>query len=209
MNEPVFQYIIDAFTKDGNTTNLEVNNLKTSCITSKDNNFELDSNGNLTVKSINAESISPAVLLNAVYPIGSIYMSINETNPSTIFGGQWEQIKDKFLLSCGDTYTNGATGGEATHRLTTSEMPSHNHSAGTNTAGGHRHTFKGWWTTKGDGSTTYACVARTTQNDAAEYGSFSTAGDHSHTVTINNTGDGQAHNNMPPYMAVYMWKRIS
>lgn len=207
MNE--YDYITEAFTKEGENTNLEVNNLNVDCITSKNDKFELDSNGNLTVQSLNVQSIATSALLNAMYPIGSIYMSINEANPSTIFGGQWEQIKDKFLLSCGDTYTNGTTGGEATHMLTQSEMPSHNHSAGTNTTGGHRHTFKGWWTTKGDGSTAYACVARSEQADAAEYGSFATAGAHSHTVTINNTGDGQAHNNMPPYMAVYMWKRIS
>lgn len=204
-----YDYITNAFTRDGNNTNLEVNNLNVGCITSTNNNFELDSNGNLTVNSITANNIIGQAVANAVYPVGSIYMSVNSTNPSTLFGGQWEQLKDKFLLACGDTYENGATGGESSHVLTKAEMPNHNHSASTNTAGGHRHTFKGWWTTKGDGTATYACVARTAQNDAAEYGSFSTEGEHSHTVTINNTGDGQAHNNMPPYIAVYMWKRIS
>ena len=202
-------YIIDAFTRDGNNTNLEVNNLNVGCITSTNNNFELDSNGNLTVNSITANNIIGQAVANAVYPVGSIYMSINATNPSTLFGGQWEQLKDKFLLGCGDVYQNGTTGGEASHVLTTSEMPSHNHSASTNSTGGHRHTFKGWWTTKGDGSTTYACVARTQQNDPVEYGSFATAGEHSHTVTVNNTGGGVAHNNMPPYLSIYMWKRIS
>ncbi len=202
-------YIIDAFTRDGNNTNLEVNNLNVGCITSTNNNFELDSNGNLTVNSITANNIIGQAVANAVYPVGSIYMSVNSTNPSTLFGGQWEQLKDKFLLGCGDIYQNGTTGGEASHVLTTSEMPSHNHSASTNSTGGHRHTFKGWWTTKGDGSATYACVARTQQNDPVEYGSFATAGEHSHTVTVNNTGGGQSHNNMPPYLSVYMWKRIS
>ena len=202
-------YIIDAFTRDCNNTNLEVNNLNVGCITSTNNNFELDSNGNLTVNSITANNIIGQAVANAVYPVGSIYMSINSTNPSTLFGGQWEQLKDKFLLGCGDIYQNGTTGGEASHVLTTSEMPSHNHSASTNSTGGHRHTFKGWWTTKGDGSATYACVARTQQNDAVEYGSFATAGEHSHTVTVNNTGGGVAHNNMPPYLSIYMWKRIS
>jgi len=207
MNEN--QYIIDAFTRTGDNTNLEVNNLNVSCITSKSNKFELDSNGNLTVNSLNATTIPPQSLLNAMYPIGSIYLSVNSANPGTVFGGQWEQIKDKFLLSCGDTYQSGATGGEANHILTINEMPSHNHSASTDTTGAHRHTFKGWWTTKGDGSVNYSCVARTEQSDGAEYGSFSTEGAHSHNVTINNTGDGQAHTNMPPYLAVYMWKRLS
>lgn len=211
MNE--HQYIIDAFTKTGDNTNLEVNNLNANCITSKDNKFELDSNGNLTVQSVNASSISIAsniyVWLDAIHPVGSIYMSVNDTNPSQVFGGQWEQIKDTFLLACGDTYANATTGGEANHVLTTSEMPTHSHTASTNNTGEHRHAFRGWWTTKGDGSATYACVARSQQADAAEYGPFETAGDHSHTVTVNNTGEGQAHNNMPPYLAVYVWKRIS
>ena len=154
-----YDYIIQAFTRDGNNTNLEVNNLDVSCITSTNNNFELDSNGNLSVNSITTNSINSQAITSAVYPVGSIYLSINSTNPSTLFGGTWEQIKDKFLLACGDTYTNGSTGGEATHTLTTNEIPSHSHTASTNSTGGHRHTFKGWWTTKGDGSATYACVA--------------------------------------------------
>ena len=62
-------------------------------------------------------------LLNIMYPVGSIYMSVNNTNPSTLFGGTWSQIKDRFLLACGDTYSNGSTGGEATHTLTVNEMP--------------------------------------------------------------------------------------
>lgn len=205
MNE--HEYIIDAFTKDGANTNLEVNNLNVGCITSKNNNFEIDSDGNLVAKTISLESITP--ILNAIYPVGAIYISTNDINPSTIFGGTWEQIKDKFLLSCGDYYTNGSMGGEATHVLTTEELPSHTHSASTNTTGNHRHTYAGWWTTNGAGSVQYACVARGDSGDSPEYGTFSTAGNHSHTVTINNTGNGQAHNNMPPYLAVYMWKRIS
>ena len=203
-----YDYIIQAFTRDGNNTNLEVNNLDVSCITSTNNNFELDSNGNLSVNSITTNSINSQAITSAVYPVGSIYLSINSTNPSTLFGGQWEQLKDKFLLGSGDTYQSGSTGGEASHTLSSNEMPSHTHTASTNNTGGHRHTFKGWWTTKGDGSTTYACVARTQQSDPVEYGSFATAGAHSHTVTVNNTGNGQPHNNMPPYLTVYMWKRI-
>lgn len=209
MNE--YDYIVNAFTRTGDNTNLEVDNLNVGCVTSKNNKFELDSEGNLTVKSITAtnQNISGNANIDSIYPVGSIYMSVNTANPSTLFGGTWERIKDKFLLACGDTYENGEVGGEASHTLTTSEMPSHNHSASTNTTGGHRHTFKGWWTTKGDGSATYACVARATQNDAAEYGSFASAGDHSHTVTVENAGGSNAHNNMPPYLAIYMWKRVS
>lgn len=61
------------------------------------------------------------------YPIGSIYQSTNSTNPSNIFGGTWSQIKDRFLLACGDNYANGSVGGEASHTLTINEIPSHAH----------------------------------------------------------------------------------
>ena len=84
-------------------------------------------------------------IFNTVYPVGSIYMSTNNTNPGSIFGGTWEQIKDKFLLSAGDTYANGSTGGEASHILTTAEMPQHNHTfTGTAHSHGlnnHTHTY--------------------------------------------------------------------
>ena len=75
-----------------------------------------------------------------IYPVGSIYMSVNNVNPSTLFGGTWQQIKDKFLLACGDTYANASTGGEATHELTANEMPSHNHSY-TKATGVDNHTL--------------------------------------------------------------------
>ena len=94
------EYIIDAFTREGTNTNLEVNNINASCITSKNNKFLLDSEGNLTVKSIKADTFISDTTLNMLYPICSIYLSVTETNPSSLFGGTWEQIKDKFLLSC-------------------------------------------------------------------------------------------------------------
>ena len=53
---------------------------------------------------------STKVLIDAIYPVGSIYMSVNNVNPSVLFGGTWEQIKDTFLLSAGDTYNAGSKG---------------------------------------------------------------------------------------------------
>ena len=61
-----------------------------------------------------------------IYPIGSIYISANNTNPHDLFGGTWEQLRDRFLLGCG-TKENGTVGGEENHTLTVAEMPSHNH----------------------------------------------------------------------------------
>ena len=79
--------------------------------------------------------------LNLVYPVGSIYWSSKNTNPGTLFGGTWTQIKDKFILAAGDYYSNGATGGAATVTLTVSNMPSHKHSfTPSGTVGSHTHT---------------------------------------------------------------------
>ena len=83
-----------------------------------------------------------APLLNLVYPVGSIYWSSNNTNPGTLFGGTWTQIKDKFILAAGDSYTNGATGGAATVTLTVSNMPSHSHGfTPSGKVGSHTHGF--------------------------------------------------------------------
>lgn len=122
-----------------------------------------------------------------LYPVGSIYISVNSTNPATLFGGTWEQIKDKFLLSAGDTYNAGDEGGEATHKLTIDEMPKHKHNAN----------------------------VRINWYDGTAYGPLFNQGDSSHvgvdreTTYTDEVGGGQPHNNMPPYLAVYMWKRIA
>ena len=150
-------------------------------------------------------------ILDFVYPVGSLYWSKNATNPSTLFGGTWSQIKDKFVLAVGDSYAQGATGGEATHKLTVDEMPSHNHSASTNNAGSHTHSLSirygsqdsASWNAFGKSYNNYQWL-----NPTADY-SISTAGDHSHTVTVNNTGGGAAHENMPPYVAYYCWERTA
>ena len=123
-----------------------------------------------------------ATILDA-YPIGSIYLSVSNTNPSTLFGGTWEQIQDTFLLSAGSTYTAGDTGGEATHTLTTNEMPSHN------------HVIKGFSYMPSEGGS-IEVLSRNVR--PTEYGK-----------TTDNAGGGQAHNNMPPYLVVYMWKRTA
>ena len=118
------------------------------------------------------------------YPVGSIYMSVNSTSPASMFGGTWEQIKDKFLLSAGDTYSAGATGGEATHTLTVNEMPRHSHST--------------WMS---DGTETNPPL-----QDRIPLFAWNKHGQIS--LDTASKGGGQAHNNMPPYLVVYCWKRI-
>lgn len=135
------------------------------------------------------QNYSFPALINLIYPIGSIYFSVNSTSPQQLFGGEWEQIKDKFLLSAGDTYSSGSEGGEATHALTVEEMPSHNHSLSDQI---DKNSIK---LGSLGGDTNYALSKR-----AASY---------DYTLATNNTGGGAAHNNMPPYIAVYVWKRIA
>lgn len=161
----------------------------------------------------------------SIYPIGSIYMSVNEVDPSTIFGGTWQQIKDKFLLASGDVYNNGATGGEATHTLSESEMPTHTHSyTKAVSVDGHTLTVlempshSHGTATQYLGSTTTVSLAETTTPPYTELSynePILTVGGgeaHSHglTTTTDNTGNSggnTAHNNMPPYLAVNVWVR--
>ena len=163
-------------------------------------------------------------LIDVIYPVGSIYMSVNSVNPSNLFGGTWEQIKDTFLLASGDTYANGSTGGEATHTLTTNEMPSHTHIQDS-----HNHTQNAHNHTQNPHSHTIGSLARYVANGGAVaavgdgYGNSknyktgnttatnkeATATNNPQTATNQNTGGGQAHNNMPPYLTVNVWKRTA
>lgn len=79
-------------------------------------------------------------ILNLVYPVGSIYMSVNSTSPATLFGGTWTQIKDTFLLAAGTNHAAASTGGAETVTLSTSNLPSHNHSVGAHAHGLNSHT---------------------------------------------------------------------
>lgn len=124
-------------------------------------------------------NLSEYIRKDEIYPIGGIYISLNSTNPSIIFGGVWEQIQGKFLLGASETYPVNQTGGEETHTLTTDEMPNHTHGV-----------TQGYVTEGGTGG--YARVAYSGSSGL-----------------IGPSGGSQPHNNMPPYLAVYIWKRIS
>jgi microcystin-dependent protein len=155
-------------------------------------------------------------ILKKVYPVGSIYMSTVSTNPATLFGfGTWEAMPAGRVLlaqgksSWGTTYNAGSTGGEATHQLTVGELPSHNHSGSTNAAGEHTHPVKRA-TTGNSGSKpaiTYDTYMPAMSIDTVPITNAS--GSHTHSITISATGSGQAHNNIQPYIATYMWKRTA
>lgn len=131
------------------------------------------------------QETSVTSLIDLVYPVGAVYISMNQTSPQTLFGGTWTQIQGRFLIGAGTAYPAGSTGGEATHTLTTSEIPDHVHS------------FK----YTGQAEAIGVNAIRLYQAESNQYNAY-TGGQSS------NCG-GQAHNNLPPYMAVYMWTRTA
>ena len=159
---------------------------------------------NVTVgNGLKIESNEIKVDKSVIYPVGSIYMSTENTSPASMFGGTWEQIKDKFLLSAGDTYSSGATGGEATHTLTVNEIPSHAHAEKWMAYdGGNIYSYG---LSYGDGGTFWGLNINKIGGGIPLAGA--TANNNS--VDCGEVGGSQSHNNMPPYLAVYCWKRIS
>lgn len=126
----------------------------------------------------------------AAWPVGSIYMSVSSTSPATLFGGTWERISERFLLGASSSYPAGGTGGEFAHTLTQSELPNYSLSV---TNGSNVIRSK-------TGNTADAYV----QTQSSGWGIPNWE---SKTVTVASGGSGEAHNNMPPYLAVNMWKR--
>ena len=126
----------------------------------------------------------------AAWPIGSIYMSVNSTSPANLFGGTWERISDTFLLAASISYPAGSTGGESTHKLTQSELPTYSLLVDNGINVIHSKT----------GS--YADAYVQTQSSGWGIPNWE-----SKTVTVSSGGLGAAHNNMPPYLSVWIWKR--
>ena len=141
-----------------------------------------DNTDNIAALSNQISNISSTIFDN-IYPVGSIYMSVNSTNPSNLFGGTWTQLKDRFLLGAGSTYTNGSTGGSATQRLSVDNLPSHTHPQYIATTGGSTQAnldYDGW----------------VSNGKAVAQG-----------IPTGATGQGTKFNIMPPYLVVYMWQR--
>lgn len=119
--------------------------------------------------------------ISNMYPVGSIYISVTSTDPKEIFGGEWDRIEDRFLLAAGEQFAPGTHGGEAEHTLTVLEMPSHTH--------GNVRTYSR------DGTGNISPGESAGGDGSSEFTSA--------------TGGGEAHNNMPPYIAVYIWQRTA
>lgn len=161
-------------------------------------------------------------LTAAIYPVGSIYMSVSATNPSTYFGGTWVawgsgRVPVGINTSDSNFSTVEKTGGASTVTLTTSQMPSHTHtftgsSATTNSKGAHTHDLK-LTKTAWSGSSSSRVVVDSTDYTALTNDATTSAGAHTHTLTAKgsnaNTGGGGAHTNLQPYITCYMWKRTA
>nr|DAZ12895.1 MAG TPA: baseplate protein [Caudoviricetes sp.] len=117
------------------------------------------------------------------YPVGAIYLSVTDANPASLFGGTWERIGGRFLLGADSTYAAGSTGGESAYTLTVDEMPRHNHEIDNLNSSGN--------------ATPFMTVQA---QEKKGYGG---------NVQTMYAGGDKANNNLPPYLAVYMWKRTA
>lgn len=131
----------------------------------------------------------PLSVLEA-YPIGSIYISTNATSPATLFGGKWDEIHGAFLFANSALHKAGEIGGEEEHVLTEKEIPAHYHDEYVGNDGGDGSVPEGYYG--------FTSIASTSKNTYWAKGSKTSL-----------AGGGNAHNNMPPYLSVYMWERVS
>lgn len=158
------------------------------------------------------EAIAALGILNKVYPVGSIYITMSDIPPSELFGGTWERIRDKFLLAAGSIAAMGTGGGEEKHTLTVEELPAHSHYAGNNAEGDTASTAMRFNTAAGLGSSAISRKEVAEDSNSSIWVLAQTSGGYDNlgqTLSTAETGGGLAHNNMPPYLAVYMWKRIA
>ena len=187
-------------------------------------------------------------VISKVYPVGSIYMSVNDTDPGTLFGGTWQQIQGKFLLGASSGHSAGSTGGAETVTLSADNIPAHTHTIPdhTHTVPNHIHTVPAHThTATASTAGVHSHDIRRTMNAASGSARYAfegsanvfkptlDAGAHTHTITVaskaafnttpsgtcttgsggsgntGSTGSGSAVGIMPPYLAVYMWKRTA
>lgn len=139
-------------------------------------------------------------LIDRIYPVGSIYISTSPTfNPQNVWGGTWKNTADgRCLIGANDTYPLGSTGGEAAHYLTGNEMPPHGHSAG------KVYNYK---------LSNYGLKADAWDKNGEQVlyidQTSATSSQPSNILSTNSEGGGASHNNMQPYLAVYIWERTA
>lgn len=170
----------------------------------KDTNQLYIGDGSTAVKDLQS------LILNAVYPVGSIYMSVDPANPSTLFGGTWiawgsGKVPVGVNANDSDFGTVEKTGGEKQHTLTTSETPTHTHDISVKP---DRSGYGGsiYITTEHGSYVKYLPTANSTNN---RIGLEAGLGSSDSVVLMSNIGGDKPHNNLQPYITCYMWKRTA
>ena len=159
---------------------------------------DLDIDDKIDINSFDKSSVFVTKLLDCIYPVGSYYWSSVNTDPSTLFGGTWVPVKDRFILAAGDDYEAGNVGGESSHYHLLGEngyaligqslkdptgLAYHN----TNVGGSYGQTA----------THRVQCSGLTAASDDEQIGLVTQLG-----------GSTEYANNMPPYEVAYCWKRI-
>lgn len=161
--------------------------------------------------------VSLATVIDTLYPVGALYTSTVSTNPGTLLGrGTWAAFGAGRVMvgvdaNDADFDTAEKTGGEKTHTLTVPEMPSHTHiqDAHNHTQNAHSHVQSVNSASTG-GLSGYTADTSTNTSVSSGYSTAAaTATNNAATATNQNAGGGGAHNNVQPYIAVYMWKRTA
>lgn len=164
----------------------------------------------LANNSVTADKLAPgAFSVDDIYPVGSIYMSVNSTNPGTLFGGTWEQLKDVFLLTAGDTYTAGTTGGSDahTHNWAIQTRPWYGAliGSGSELVMGANYDTSNARTFGGTNVTGDSSKFSSTRNSGLSAGATANAGGGTTAFEYNTSYTS----NLPPYLTVYAWKRTA
>lgn len=173
-------------------------------------------------------------ITDVVYPVGAIYISMNDTSPSNLFGGEWERVTDCFLFATANK--SGVTGGDRMIALSTDNLPPHTHKirphvhtiprhthqADVKEAGAHTHNISALKTAASGTARYEPASAGVVSNVSTKNVNTNKTGGHTHSITIyksdssetgetelttNATGKGKEFSNMPPYLTVYMWRR--
>lgn len=196
----------------------ESNKLECAWDAEFDGNVQVDGDlsvgGNLALEKL---SVGGKSLLDLTYPVGAVYISTSNTNPGTLFGGTWEAIDGKFLLGASTAHTAGSTGGAETAKLSAANLPEHTHPTKV-TVGYYTYSHSHSVGADKDGAYISGNYGNYTVHSAGVSGAdyqIATGTDsdiHTHDVNVevnNNTGGGQAFSIMPPFLAVYMFKRTA
>lgn len=158
----------------------------------KNTSVKTDLSNYYTKSQTDSMYLTKASVLNLIYPVGSVYLSTSNVSPQTFLGGSWAKIEGRFLLAADSAHPAGSTGGEETQTISLQQIPDHYHIISTGDGSGAGYNYPG-----------YAAIV--TQN-AGESPSNAYACNTGYVAGRNNV-DQQPLSTMPPYLAVYMWKR--